>query len=30
MSVEIRVPTLGENIEEAMFSAWSRNVGDYV
>jgi pyruvate/2-oxoglutarate dehydrogenase complex dihydrolipoamide acyltransferase (E2) component len=28
--IEIRVPALGENIDEAMFSAWSRKIGDYV
>ena len=30
MAAEVRVPKLGEGIEEAMFSAWQRRVGEYV
>jgi pyruvate/2-oxoglutarate dehydrogenase complex dihydrolipoamide acyltransferase (E2) component len=30
MAVEVTVPALGENIEEAMLTGWSKRVGDYV
>ena len=30
MSMEIKVPTLGESVTEATVSRWTKAVGDYV
>ena len=30
MSMEIKVPTLGESVTEATVSRWTKAVGDYI